>query len=215
MMTTWKGIKIDQESNYLFTDGLFPLIGREFKLRILESNMNDYVDVLHYLIDYCIKTNPVIKPDQTISYHSWLLKFIITSDLYYTLWEASKNGENFIEGADCSIKVVSEQREMCKRFNVTPSFPTFSQKIVVSDGVYEGLPVEAVRYPSPEHMTGWWLTTEQYDGNTKSLKPVHYFHVAFKRPDLIKYLALPNGYRFFAGIEEDVWFDQKILLSSN
>lgn len=25
---------------------------------------------------------------------------------------------------------------------------------------------------------------------------VHYYHVAFKRPDILKYLAIPFGYRF-------------------
>jgi hypothetical protein len=210
-----RGIKINQEPSYLLTDGLSSLIGHEFKLCILHSDISEYTNVLNFLIDYCIDSKPEIKPDQTISYHSWLLKCVLTPDSYYSLWEANKNGEDFIEGVDYSIKIIFEQREMCKRFNVMPSFPTFSQKIVISNGVYEGLPIEAVRYPSPNHMTGWWLTTEQYDGNVKSLMAVHYFHVAFKRPDLIKYLALPNGYRFFAGKEEDIWYDQKVLLVEN
>jgi len=210
-----KGVRIERESNYLITDGLYSLVGHEFKLCILHFDINEYTNVLNYLIDYCIDSKPEIKPDQTISYHSWLLKCVLTSDSYYDLWEANKDGEDFTEGVDYSIKMIQEQHEMCKRFNVIPSFPTFSQKIVISKGVYEGLPIEAVRYPSPNHMTGWWLTTEQYDGNIKSLMPVHYFHVAFKRPDLIKYLALPNGYRFFAGKEEDIWYDQKVLLTEN
>jgi hypothetical protein len=210
-----RGIKINQEPSYLLTDGLSSLIGYEFKLCIQHSDISEYTNVLNYLIDYCIDSKPEIKPDQTISYHSWLLKCVLTTDSYYGLWEANKNGEGFTEGVDYSIRIILEQREMCKRFNVIPSFPTFSQKIVISNGVYEGLPIEGVRYPSPNHMTGWWLTTDQYDGNVKSLMTVHYFHVVFKRPDLIKYLALPSGYRFFAGKEEDIWYDQKVLLVEN
>jgi hypothetical protein len=30
----------------------------------------------------------------------------------------------------------------------------------------------------------------------KSLKLVHFYHVAFARPDILKYLAIPFGYRF-------------------
>jgi hypothetical protein len=38
---------------------------------------------------------------------------------------------------------------------------------------------------------------------------VHYHHVAFKRPDILKYLALPHGYRFFANESDaEVWFDK-------
>lgn len=208
-------IRINQQSNYLYTDGLSSLIGNEFKLHLLNCDISEYTNVLNHLIDYCIDSNPEIKSDQTISYHSWLLKCVLSADSYYSLWEAKKNGEGFIEGVDYSIRINLEQREICKSFNVIPSFPTFSQKIVISNGVYEGYPIEAVRYPSPSHMTGWWLTTEMYDGNIKSLMLEHYFHLAFKRPDLIKYLALPNGFRFFLGKEENIWFDQKVLLMEN
>jgi hypothetical protein len=30
----------------------------------------------------------------------------------------------------------------------------------------------------------------------KSLKMVHFYHVAFARPDILKYLAISFGYRF-------------------
>lgn len=214
-MTVKGDIRINQISDYLCTDGLKSVIGHEFKLKIQDEKIEDYTRVLNYLIDYSIDKNPEIKSGQTISYHSWLLKCVSTSELFYNLWEAKGEGEDFIEGADYAIRVILEQEEMCKKFNASPIFPTFSQKIVISKGVYEGLTIEAVRYPSPDHMTGWWLTTDLYDGNVKSLMTVHYFHVAFKRPDLIKYLALPHGFRFFAGKEDDVWLDQKVLLTEN
>ncbi|WP_449386654.1 immunity protein Imm33 domain-containing protein [Chryseobacterium sediminis] len=30
----------------------------------------------------------------------------------------------------------------------------------------------------------------------ESLKMVHFYHVAFARPDILKYLVIPFGYRF-------------------
>lgn len=99
---------------------------------------------------------------------------------------------------------------MCSKFNVSPVFPQFSQNIVISKGVYEGLGVDAVRYSSPEHMTGWWLITDLYDDNIDSLMNVHNFHVAFNRP--LKYLALPYGFRFYiTNSEEDIWFDENTI----
>ncbi|RTE09650.1 hypothetical protein EJQ19_11225 [Paenibacillus whitsoniae] len=110
------------------------------------------------------------------------------------------------------MKVVQEQKQECQEYGATAIFPIFNQMIVISKGVYEGLAVDAVRYPSPEHMSGWWLTTELYDNNVESLMTVHYHHLAFIRPELIKYLALPFGYRFnTTGKEQDIWFDENAI----
>ena len=87
--------------------------------------------------------------------------------------------------------------------------PALDQLVVMSEGVYEGDVVEGVRYPSPEHMSGWWLTTNRYDGDIKSLKTVHFSHIAEKRPDITDFLRLPYGYRFFSG-DGSTWFDQKV-----
>jgi hypothetical protein len=202
-------VSIEQSNDHLNTSGLIQLIDREFKILIKERAIEDYERLLKYLINYVIDCKPSIKNDQTISFHSWLLKFVDTGDSFYEIWEAKNDGQDFVRGADYSLGVIRQQEEECKIHNVSPVFPTFSQNIVISNGVYEGMAIDAVRYPSPNHMTGWWLTTELYDDNLDSLKTVHYFHLAFKRPDLLRYLALPFGYRFLVGNGKDVWFDEK------
>ena len=90
--------------------------------------------------------------------------------------------------------------------------PQMNQLVVISEGIYEGeVPVEGIRYASPEHMSGWWLTTDLYNGDTETLKTVHYQHICDKRPDLAIYMALPYGYRFLlGGKEEHVWFDEEV-----
>ena len=72
------------------------------------------------------------------------------------------------------------------------------------------MPVQGVRYPSPDPMSGWWITTDQYDGDINSLKREHTSHVTAARPDLAKYLALPTGFRFDLSGREDVWLDEKV-----
>ncbi len=103
------------------------------------------------------------------------------------------------------------QKDCCEHYRAD-YFPVSSEQLVViSDGVYEGMPVEGVRYPSPGHMSGWWLTTEEYNGDVNSLKTVHFYHIQEKRPDLAVYMALPFGYRFqIGGPEERVWFDEEV-----
>jgi hypothetical protein len=60
-------------------------------------------------------------------------------------------------------------------------------------------------------MSGWWITTGRYDGNTASLKREHLRHLTAARPDLARLIALPFGFRFDLTHHEDVWFDPQTL----
>ena len=106
-------------------------------------------------------------------------------------------------------ELATRQQECCCNYNAQCVAPTGQQLVVISDGVLEGrAPLEGVRYPSPKHMTGWWLTTNDYDGNTSLLRTVHFYHIVERRPEASVYMALPYGYRFQLGGEEEfVWFD--------
>ncbi|MCM3630406.1 hypothetical protein M3194_24030 [Paenibacillus glycanilyticus] len=211
-MIEYRGVEILFENRYIGTNGLSKMIEKEFIISIKKRSHDEYVELIRYLIDYVIDSKPSIKPDQTIAYHSWLLKCCELSKLNYEIWEVQSNGEGFEEGADYAIKVVQEQKQECQKYGANPQFPIFNQMMVISKGVYEGLAVDAVRYPSPDHMSGWWLTTDLYDENIESFMNVHYYHVAFMRPEIIKYFALPYGYRFYkTDNEQDIWFDEDAL----
>ncbi len=104
------------------------------------------------------------------------------------------------------------QQRCCHHYGAEYSPAESEQLVVISEGVYEGMPVQGIRYPSPKHMSGWWLTTDIYDGDVNSLKTVHYHHVAEKRPEIAVYMALPFGYRFhLGGADNHVWFDPEII----
>ena len=109
-------------------------------------------------------------------------------------------------------KMLELQRECCENYGSAFLPSETNQLVVVSDGVLEGIThIEGVRYPSPIHMTGWWLTTDEYDGNIDSLKNIHYKHIMAKLPKVAMYLALSYGYRFLLlGEDEHVWFDEKV-----
>lgn len=208
-MKTIRTIRIENLENYLITTCLKGYIGFELKL-LMRKTTNQYLDLLKYLIDYFIDIKPVINDGETIAYHSWLLKFVFINDLI-SLYEAQPDGNGFVEGADYAISVINVQKQECIKYNITPLFPLFNQMIVLSEGVLAGNNIDAVRYPSPNHMTGWWLTTELYDEDIKSLKTIHYYHLVFKRPDILRFLALPFGFRFLSGEQTEVWFDENVL----
>lgn len=210
-MKSIREIKIKQTGRSLKTEGLKKNIGFEIDLLIQNKEERDYLNLLSFLIDYFIDSKATIKDGQTIAYYSWLLKFVIGENFVLSIYEVNSNGDGFTEGANYAIEVVNEQTLECVKIDRIPVFPTFSQMIVVSKGVFSGEEINAVRYPSPGHMTGWWLTTDLYDGNINSLETIHYYHFAFQRPDIIKYLALPPGFRFFSGNQSEVWFDKDAL----
>jgi hypothetical protein len=207
-----RGICIERDGVYLVTNGLKNRLGFELRIVTFNKEVEEYLRVFKYLVDYVLDSKPKITPEQTISYHSWLLKFVKFSHSILDIWEAERQGNGFVEGVEYAIQVINEQADECSKHGVKPSFPNFGQNIVISKGVYEGLGVDAVRYPSPDHMTGWWVTTDLYDGDTDSLMKVHFFHVAFKRPDLMRYFALPFGFRFYINeSENEIWFDENAL----
>ncbi|MVA59613.1 hypothetical protein GOZ88_26380 [Agrobacterium vitis] len=117
----------------------------------------------------------------------------------------------FCLGVSKAVRVLEEQISLCKKFDANLSPPSFEQLAVISDGLWEGDAVKGVRYPSPPHMSGWWLITDRYDGNTKSLKTVHIRHVTYQRPEITKYISLPFGFRF-SSQDDEVWFDEKVAL---
>lgn len=88
------------------------------------------------------------------------------------------------------------QQALCVRYGATFTPPTAEQMCAISDGVYEGDPVQGVRYEAPAHMSGWYLTTERYNGDHTTLLVEHIAHVVERRPDVAVFLALPPGYRF-------------------
>jgi len=206
-----KDVCFENIDNVLTTVGLVKWIGKEVACPIGNSNQKDAESVLRYIVDYVVGSSPKIEIGQTIGYHSWILKFEDYSEEAFLLHEADAKGTGYVRGIDNAVRGVNEQSDICRNFRALPMFPSFGQKIAISKGIYEGLPLQGVRYPSPEHMTGWWLTTDLYDGDIKSMMVVHYYHVVFARQDIVKYLALPYGFRFhYTSGRGDVWFDGKI-----
>lgn len=193
----YKGIQIYVVENlYVETKGLDSYINKEIRLKTGKNQPENYVEVIKYLIDYIVDSKAIISENQNIGYYSWLLQFRMDEDNYYDLYEANSDGSDFNRGCDTAISVVREQSEICRQQNLLPLFPNFNQSVVISSGVYEGKDIEGIRYDSPQKESGWYLITDDYNDDIKTLKVVHFYHVVFARPDILKYLALPFGYRF-------------------
>jgi hypothetical protein len=165
---------------------------------------------LRYVIRYIAEEAARIGPGDTLEYGYWTVKFELRDDRMLEVWEYNASAKDLIPGATLAMTYWRDQHLVCETLGAEFLPPRADKLAVVSKGVLEGDPVQGVRYPSPEHMSGWWITTDRYDGNIGSLKNEHLYHVTAARPELARYLALPYGFRFHLSEKEDVWFDSDV-----
>lgn len=110
--------------------------------------------------------------------------------------------------------ITLEQRELCARFGAKPSGLGQRDTAGVADSVAQGLlPINGLRHPRVGDSSGWFLWGgEQGSIADDFFKPIHVHHLEELSPEVLRYLALPPGWRFLiADGYEDVWFDESLL----
>lgn len=193
------------------TSGLRKLGYPEFLLEFTGTSLIDEAKAFLLYLSECVLRNTVpFRTGETIAYGYWVVRFADAEGNKQEIWEYNPLGTGFIKGATLALFYSKEQHAVCNVLDTDFSPPKPDQLSVISEGVFEGLAVQGVRYPSPTHMSGWWITTDKYDGNIRSLKNEHTYHLTAARPELAKYLALPVGFRFDFTSSEDVWFEERI-----
>jgi hypothetical protein len=202
--------KETESSLCLRTDGLLSG-GRDEVAVCADIELREEAEkFLFFVADYLAQGNQ-LRPDETMAYGFWLTKFRRRDENTLETWEYNPQATDFQAGATQTLRYWKDQHRICLLHRAAFSPPRPDRLTVISEGVREGLPVQGIRYPSPEHMSGWWITTDLYNGDTKSLMHEHTYHLTAARPDLAKYLALPEGYRFDLSAGEDVWRDDKVI----
>ncbi|AUO45739.1 immunity protein Imm33 domain-containing protein [Pseudomonas ogarae] len=192
----------------LKTEGLAERFDYEVSVMVDDPGLKEgAIDFIDLVVRY-VEAGYRVAPDETLGYGCWVTKMHLNDKRELLFFEQSPVTGVYVPGISTTLRLWAEQHAVCERAGADYAAPTFDQMIVISDGILEGDPADGVRYPSPEHMSGWWLTTDRFDGSVKNLKTVHTQHVAVSRPDLVRFLALPFGYRFH-GATNDVWLDEK------
>jgi len=166
--------------------------------------------LLSGLCDYIIDEEKQIRPGQTVSWASWLLKFEASRDGVLTSFEAGDEEGTFVAGATKTLRTWLEQTNMCEAEGANFVTTPFGSLIAISAGVLIGRPVHAVRYPSMEPNSGWWIFADDYDGDLASMKPTHCFHVQKMQPKIVQFLGLSPGYCFDLRKEQRVWFEEAV-----
>jgi hypothetical protein len=205
-------VEIVREDGVLKTVGLAGRRQAELRLKLIgEESERHGEELLRYVADYFTRAGKPIRSSKTMLYGYWLIKFVTDKSGFLNIWEYAATATQFTEGAELALKYWREQHAVCARAGGQFTAPSPDQLVVVSQGVFEGDAVKAVRYPSPEHMSGWWMVTDRYNGDANSMRQEHMYHLTSRRPDLAPYIALPFGYRFDLTQHEDIWLDKEVL----
>jgi hypothetical protein len=195
----------------MWTRGLDERGAHDLVVEVADASLLPEVEaLLQNLAQYMSGDDVQVKAEETLAYGYWLVKVSDGHAGRFELWEYNAEATEFVAGVSLTLKYRRDQHEVCGRYGAEFSPPRPDQLVVISDGVLQGEAVQGVRYPSPGHMSGWWLTTRSCDGDIRSLTREHLYHVTAARPDLGRYMALPFGLRFDQTNGEDVWFDQDV-----
>lgn len=171
---------------------------RDCCVRVDEASLvSDCYPFLETVLAY-MEAGRAIAPGETMGYGYWITKAVADGEHRLDFWERCPDKGIFIPGISNTLRYWREQHRVCTAACAPFAPPNPGQLVVISDGVYEGDAVQGIRYPSPSHMSGWWITTDRYDGNVSSLRTEHIHHVSSKRPDLAQFLGLDYGYRFYS-----------------
>ena len=186
-----------REKDHIRTSGLVSLSHPEILLEYeKDCSVEAHEDLLQVIAGYIISSHVVIKSGEKISFGSWPLQLISRGD-YLFVNEYHPSSGAFVPGANQALRLWMEQKTVCDQHKAVCTRPAPQQMIVTTDAVMNGEPAEGVRYPSPDQMSGWWITSHSYSGDESSLKTIHVMDVIAKRPDLGKFLALDYGFRFW------------------
>ena len=139
------------------------------------------------------------------------------NDLNLRLWrEYLQTGEYKLGDYNNWNSHIQRQKDICEKVKSDWRPVNPKHKIGVSDNL-DNQPVHGLRHPPEKGTTGWFIWTGEYSAADDFFKPIHAGHLLQKRPDLIKYLGLPPGYRFLVDNKghEDIWTDDQLLNVDN
>jgi hypothetical protein len=107
------------------------------------------------------------------------------------------------------------QRGLCAKYGTTWCAAPGDMKVGVALNINSStIPVNGLRHPSTRDSTGWYLWAGEGDplSDPGFFVPLHVEHLAEWRPEVLKFLGLPPGWRFLTdGSHEDVWEDSSLL----
>lgn len=111
---------------------------------------------------------------------------------------------------------MEEQFRICKKYGAEFCPPKEGSTLGIAWNVKERniYPINGLRHPPEGQTNGWYI----WAGNQINIEdddffvPLHISHIGEWNPRVLRFLALPPGWRFLVADDyEDVWFDENLL----
>ncbi|WBS02105.1 hypothetical protein OU994_28265 [Pseudoduganella sp. SL102] len=105
------------------------------------------------------------------------------------------------------------QQQICEKFGSPVNFPDADSKMGIAIETLSQMPITATRVHPANGTNGWYIYGGEYSDAPDFYKPVHLSHVSDILPQVLPYLALAPGFKFFVDDEgyEDVWYEPEAL----
>jgi hypothetical protein len=193
------------------TKGLASIIGYEIVAKVETQELaHACVSFLRFVADYASDSNRKIRSGETLTYGFWLVRFDAGSPgLLRTSEFVGATGE-YREGVTFAVDCWEKQSTLCRRMGCEFAPVRADRFAAYTDASMSSEAIHGAHYPSPEHNSGWYFATREYDAAKDQLIVDRLYNVIDKRPELIAYLGLPVGWRFDSP-EAKVFFDREIL----
>jgi len=107
---------------------------------------------------------------------------------------------------------IETQKEICEKYNSKWKPISKSLKIGISENL-DLEPIYGLRHKTENGKVYWFIYSGDYSEKEDFFKPICAEHLLQRKPKLIDYLGLDEGFRFIIDEKgyEDVWFDEKLL----
>jgi hypothetical protein len=107
---------------------------------------------------------------------------------------------------------IEKQKEICEKYN--SKWKPISRNLKI--GISENLdlePIYGLRHKTENGKVCWFIYSGDYSEKEDFFKPICAEHLLQRKPKIIDYLGLDEGFRFIIDEKgyEDVWFDEKLL----
>lgn len=107
---------------------------------------------------------------------------------------------------------IEPQKQLCQQHQAAWS-PINKKSYIGIGGDLVKEPLNGLRHPSQQGTTGWFIWAGDYSEREDFFKPLCAEHLLQLKPQLIKFLGLPAGFRFLTDNDGyiDIWKDEKLL----
>ena len=109
----------------------------------------------------------------------------------------------------------NEQKEICERNDLAWVSVNPNSMVAINDSLFTtSQPINGLRHPKEGNIEGWymWSGEDIPQDRDDFFHPIHIYHLINQRPQILKYLGLPIGYRFQIDDfgYEDIWYDSSV-----